>query len=81
VTEKPGFWAIVLYPQTPNLWDTFCDDDLVVLPQSRQFWDSPIMLTKAVNLLAEIEERSPNEILLTIQQEDDVKSFISVTKN
>jgi hypothetical protein len=69
-------WKLLDHPnQKLQVFQGPDDDDglpiKLVLPQSRHFWDSPIMLTKAVNLLAEIEERSPNEILLKIQQVGD----------
>lgn len=53
------------------------NDDLgqpiqLVLPQFTQFWDSSILLTKAITLLAEVEEKTPEEISIAIQLKSDV---------
>ncbi|WP_235355101.1 AbrB family transcriptional regulator [Aliterella atlantica] len=37
------------------------------MPHSTRFWDSSILLDKAINLLAEVEQTSPEEIKLEIQ--------------
>lgn len=41
----------------------------LVLPRNNHFWDSSILLAKAINLLAAIEERSPQDVLTDIQAE------------
>lgn len=53
------------------------NDDLgqpiqLVLPQSTQFWDSSILLAKAITLLAEVEEKTPEEISTAIQLESGI---------
>lgn len=53
------------------------NDDLgqpiqLVLPQSTHFWDSSILLAKAITLLAEVEEKTPEEITTAIQLESNV---------
>jgi hypothetical protein len=35
----------------------------LVLPRSTEFWDSAILLAKAINLVAAIEERSALEVM------------------
>lgn len=39
----------------------------LVLPTSKELWDSSILLAKAINLLAAIEEASPYDVIEQIQ--------------
>lgn len=68
-------WKLLEHPNPKLQVFQGPDDDeglpiKLLLPQHQQFWDSPILLTKAVNLLAEIEGRLPEEILSCIEQFD-----------
>ncbi len=73
--QKTG-WKRVAHPnqklilfQGPT--DDFGQPVQLVLPQSTQFWDSSILLAKAINLLAEMEEKTPEEILAAVELESD----------
>lgn len=71
--QKTG-WQPVSYPN-PNLqvFQGAADDSgqaiELVLPRNNHLWDSSILLAKAINLLAVIEERSPQDVLTDIQAE------------
>ncbi len=69
-------WKRVSHPnQNIILFQRWSISDLeqpvqLVLPSSTRFWDSSILLDKAINLLAASEDRSPEEIRAAIQSEN-----------
>lgn len=71
---KKAGWQQVSHPNQKLIVLQGLNDDLdraiqIVLPQSHQPWDSSILLAKAINLLAEIERKAPEEILAAIKSE------------
>lgn len=69
--KKKG-WQPVPHPNhNIELFQGKADDSgqliQLVLPKHPDLWDSSILLAKAINLLAAIEEKSPQEILTAIQ--------------
>jgi hypothetical protein len=62
-------WKLLPHPN-PNLrvFEGFTDDFgqpiQLVLPTSLEFWDSLILIAKAINLLAAIEERQVVDVLI-----------------
>lgn len=70
-------WSQISHPNQKLIIFQGPIDDLnrpiqVVLPQSTRFWDSSILLTKAIDLLANIKEKTPDEIRTEIQLEKDL---------
>lgn len=80
--KKKG-WQPVPHPNhNIELFQGKADDSgqpiQLVLPKHSDLWDSSILLAKAINLLAAIEEKSPQEILTAIQSgaaEDSEKEY------
>lgn len=71
--QKSG-WKQVAHPNRNLMVFQGTNDDLgqpiqLVLPLSHNLWDSPILLAKAINLLAEIEQKAPEEILAKLEKQ------------
>jgi len=70
-------WKLSSHPN-PNLrvfggfTDDFGQPIQLVLPASLEFWDSLILITKAINLLAAIEERKAVDVLKSIHQSNEM---------
>lgn len=68
--QKTG-WKRVSHPNQNLMVFQGPNDDLgqpiqLVLPQSTHFWDSSTLIAGAITLLADIEERTPEEIKAAI---------------
>lgn len=73
--ERAG-WKHIPHPNQNLIVFQGSNDDLgkpiqLVLPRSIQLWDSSILLDKAINLIAAVEEKTPEEIRTAIQRESD----------
>ena len=73
--QKTG-WRRVPHPNQNLMVFQGPNDDLgqpiqLVLPQSTHFWDSSTLIAGAITLLADIEERTPEEIKVAIQLESE----------
>jgi hypothetical protein len=70
-------WQIVIHPNPRLLVFQGANDDegnpiQLILPSQNTFEDSDRLLTKAVNLLAVIEDKSPQKIIDLVTQTDAV---------
>lgn len=70
-------WKPVSHPNQNLMVFQGPTDDLgqpiqLVLPRYTQLWDSSILLVKALNLIAEVEDKTPEEIRVAIQLKSDV---------
>ncbi|MBE9211984.1 hypothetical protein IQ247_04510 [Plectonema cf. radiosum LEGE 06105] len=68
-------WQIIIHPNPRLLVFQSANDDeenpiKLVLPSQNTFEDSNRLLIKAINLLAVIEEKSPQEIIDLVSQLD-----------
>lgn len=65
-------WKRIFHPNHNLMVFQGPTDDLgqpiqLVLPRYTQLWDSSILLAKAINLIAEVEDKTPEEIRVAIQ--------------
>lgn len=65
-------WELLPHPNLRLLLFQGSEDDYgnpiqIVLPSSTEFWDSSLLLAKATNLLALLEERSPYDVMEEIE--------------
>jgi tetratricopeptide (TPR) repeat protein len=73
-------WRKLSHPNSSlTVFEGFADDSgnpiQLVLPTSLEFWDSLMLIAKAINLLAAIEECQPRSILEKIDLQDNIADF------
>lgn len=83
--QKIG-WTQVSHPNQNIILFQYSTDDLeqpvqLVLPSSARFWDSAILLDKAINLLAASEKKSLEEIKAAIQSENNSVKAVESASN